>query len=515
MAAFSEDITMASTFERSRIVFAGLCITGMLAACVTDAPRPETATVVTAVKTPVSKAVTNFTPALRCMDDLLLAYGKKDIVITTAGIPDSTGKVMAGTKEMLISAASRMSIKSRALSFIDYDTERNDLLALFQDMQAAGAFQHKLPNYYIRGAITQLDENAIDSQRGGGIALPWLDLGMSKDQVSSVVSMDMNIGETTTRMIMPGMNASNSLVVTRAGDSKEAGGKIGKVGFSFNMSLNKAEGLGSGVRALVELGMIEVIGKLTSTPYWKCLEIDKTNPLMLEQAREWYDAMTAADRIKLVQRKLAGMNMYPGPINGATSRELSGAIGKYQAENQLVADGRVNFDLYYALLDADQPIVEDPNAKSSVIASAPRGDSQAAMTVKLDSDRGNRPTYRLREFLQARVQLTADGILYCYYRDTSGTIARIHPNRFSPDPFLKANRSITLPPENSPFKIKFDKTGREQIVCFGSSRDLALPANLKAADLTPLKVGSMEEISKAFRASNPAVAEAKLDIVIQ
>ena len=178
---------MARAFEKTRIVIAGLSVTSMLAACVADPPKPETATVVTAVKTPVTKTVTNFTPALRCMDDLMLAYGKKDIVITTAGIPDSTGKVMAGTKEMLISAASRMSIKSRALSFIDYDTERNDLLALFQDIEAAGASQRRLPNYYIRGAITQLDENAIDSQRGGGIALPWLDLGMSKDQVSSVV----------------------------------------------------------------------------------------------------------------------------------------------------------------------------------------------------------------------------------------------------------------------------------------------------------------------------------------
>lgn len=506
---------MARAFEKTRLVFAGLSVTCMLAACVADPPKPETATVVTAVKTPVSKTVTNFTPALRCMDDLMLAYGKKDIVITTAGIPDSTGKVMAGTKEMLISAASRMSIKSRALSFVDYDTERNDLLALFQDIEAAGASQRRLPNYYIRGAITQLDENAIDSQRGGGIALPWLDLGMSKDQVSSVVSMDMNIGETTTRMIMPGMSASNSLVITRAGDSKEAGGKIGKLGFSFNMSLNKAEGLGSGVRALVELGMIEVVGKLTGVPYWKCLEIDKTNPMMLQQARDWYDAMTPADRVKLVQRKLGGMNYYNGPIDGATSRELSGAIGRYQSENQLVADGRINFDLYYALLDAEQPIVEDPSAKANVIAAAPKPEAQAQMSLRLDSDRGNRPTYRVRDILKAKVQLGADGVVYCYYRDTSGAVARIHPNRFSPDPFLKANRMISLPPENSPFQIKFDKAGREQIVCYASNRDLALPAVLKGPDLTPLKVGSIDEIGKAFRASNPSIAEAKLDIVIQ
>ncbi|OHC65392.1 MAG: hypothetical protein A2040_02690 [Rhodocyclales bacterium GWA2_65_19] len=505
---------MSSVLGNSRRLAAGFGIATLLAGCVADPPKPETATVAAAVKTPAAKTITNFTSALRCMDDLLLAYGKKDIVITTAGIPDSTGKVQAGTKEMLHTAASKMSIKSKALVFIDYDTTSNDLLAVFQDIQAAGAFNHKLPNYYIRGAITQLDENAIDAQAGGGIALPFLDASVSKDQVSSVVAIDMNMGETTTRMIMPGVNASNSLVVTRAGSSKDAGGKIGKIGFSFNMSLNKSEGLSGGVRALVELGMIELVGKLTGTPYWKCLQIDKTNPVMLEQAREWYDGMAPQDRIKLVQRKLNGMGMYSGAINGAVSNELAGAVGKYQAENGLIADGRINFDLYYALLDADQPIASDPTPKVAPVAAAPGG-SRGPMSLKLDSDRGARPAYRLKEFLQARVQLTNDGILYCYYKDVSGTIARIYPNRFSPDPFVKANKAMTLPPENSPFKIKFDQQGKEQIACYASERDLVLPMNLKGADLTPLKVGSMDEIANAFRKSNPSVAEAKLDITIQ
>lgn len=499
----------------SRRLGIGLGATALLAGCTADPPRPETATAVAAVKTPATKTLTNFTAALRCMDDLLLAYGKKDIVITTAGLPDSTGKVQAGTKEMLHTAASRMSIKSKALTFIDYDTTSADLLAVFQDMQAAGAFNHKLPNYYIRGAITQLDENAIDAQSGSGIALPFLDFGVSKDQVSSVVSMDMNMGETTTRMILPGVNASNSLVITRVGSGKDLGGKIGKVGFSFNMNLNKAEGLAAGVRALVELGLIEVVGKLTGTPYWKCLQIEKTNPVMIEQAREWYDGMSPQDRIKLVQRKLSGMGAYAGPVNGMISGELSNAVGKYQSENGLTADGRINFELYYALLDSDQPLASDPTAKPAappVAAAAPTG-ARGPMTLKLDSDKGGR--YRLKDTLGAHVQMSNDGVLYCYYKDVSGAIARIFPNRFSPDPFIRANKQMSLPPETSPFKIKFDQAGREQIACYASDRDLALPPNLKGADLSPLKVGSMDEISTAFRKANPSVAEAKLDLVIQ
>jgi len=490
----------------------------LLTACETITPKPETASVAAAVKTPALKTVTNFTPALRCMDDMLLAYGKRDIVITTAGIPDSTGKVSTGTKDMLHTAASKMSIKSKALTFIDYDTTSNDLLAMFQDVQAAGAFNHKLPNYYVRGAITQLDENAIDSQAGGGIALPFLDLGMSKDQVSSVISIDMNMGETTSRMILPGVNASNSLIITRAGNSKEAGGKIGKVGFSFNMSLSKAEGVGGGVRALVELGMIELVGKLTGTPYWKCLQIDKTNPVMLEQAREWYDGMTRPDLVKLVQRKLNGMGKYSGAIDGREGQPLASAIGAYQAESGLIADGRINFDLYYSLLDADQPIADDPApAKVAPVATAkPQAGGTGPMTMKLSSDRGPKPVYHPKDYLQAKVELSRDGVLYCYYKDAGGTIARIYPNRFNPDPFVRANKTMSLPPEGSPFKIRFDQSKiKEQVVCYASDRDLALPANLKVADLTPIKVGSMDEIGNAFRKSNPSVAEGVLDISVQ
>ncbi len=487
----------------------------VLAGCVADPPKPETATVATAVKTPATKTVTNFTPALRCMDDLLLSYGQRDIIITTAGINDSTQKVMVGTKEMLITAASKMSVKSKALTFIDYDTSSTDLSALFQDMQAAGAFQHKLPKYYIRGAITQLDENAIDAQQGAGIALPFLDLGVSRDQVSSVVSVDMNVGETASRMILPGVNASNSLVVTRSGKGGELGGKLGKVGFSFNMSLNKAEGLGSGVRALVELGMIELVGKLTGTPYWKCLEIEKTNPVMIEQAREWYDGMKPEERVKLVQRKLAGMNLYSGPINGVVSKELTSAIGKFQAENGLIADGRINFELYYALLDADQPLAADPQATAAPVVSAAPKPAAGPLTVKLDTDRGPRPTYKPKEFLQARVQLSGDGFLHCFYRDNSGVIARIFPNRFNSNSFVLAGRAMSLPPEGSPFKIRFDAPGQEQIVCFASARELLLPTNLQMADLTPLKVGSIDEIGAAFRKSNPDTAEARLDVTVR
>ena len=74
-----------------------------------------------------------------------------------------------------------------------------------------------MPNYYIRGAITQLDEGVIADSAGASIAGSAFSLGFSADQVTSVVSMDMNIGDLMTRQILPGMSAHNSISVTRTG----------------------------------------------------------------------------------------------------------------------------------------------------------------------------------------------------------------------------------------------------------------------------------------------------------
>lgn len=499
----------------SRIA-ASAAVFGLLAGCVT--PNPETARVAAAPKTSAVKNITSFSQALRCMDDLFLAYGKQDIVITTAGIPDSTGKVQAGTKEMLISGISKMSTKSKAITFIDYDTEKNDLLMLFQDVQAAGGGgNRKLPSYYIRGAITQLDDNALDSQAGASIALPFADLGVSKDQMVSLISVDMNMGETASRQIIPGVGAANTMAITRSGVAGDAGGKIGKAGLSINLSLNKSEGMGAGVRALIELGLIETMGKLTNVPYWKCLEIDKTNPVMMEQARDWFDGMSQTQQVAFVQRKLAGLGSYNGPASGTLDRATIDAVSRYQAENGLIANGRVDFDLYYTMLDGEGAMAGGPQqAALTVPAKQQQQSGSGSMEVTLNSDRGNRPVYRTKEQLHANVSLNRDGFLYCYYKDAGGSIARIFPNRFQANSFVKAGKPMSIPDEGTPFKIRFDRSGaREQVFCLGSDREVALPANLKGGDLVPLNVSSTEEVVSAFKKSNPLVGEAKLDISVQ
>ncbi len=67
-------------------------------------PRSDTSFDAQATRTAPVRNIGNFSEALRCMDEMFLAHGKRDIYITTAGIPDATGLIAAGTKEMFFSA---------------------------------------------------------------------------------------------------------------------------------------------------------------------------------------------------------------------------------------------------------------------------------------------------------------------------------------------------------------------------------------------------------------------------
>lgn len=472
-----------------------------------------------ATKAPATKTFTSFSGALRCMDDLLLAYGKKDIVITSAGLPDATGKISVGTKEMLISAIAKMSIKSKAFKFIDYETKDSDLATLFNDLKSVGS-TNIIPSYYIRGAITQLDDNALDSQKGFSIALPFLDFGISKDQVQSLVSVDMSVVESTTRAVLAETSSSNTMIITRAGRSNEGGGKIGKAGLSINMSLNKSEGAGAAVRALVELGTVETIGRLTKTPYWKCLDIDGTNPSIMQQAQEWYDSQTPIEQIKFVQRKLGGMAdaegkpMYVGAIDGQMNPALADAIGRYQAENGLIANSKISFELYYSLQNANTSLAADPVPVVPALTSVNR--RKSPLRLKMGSDRGEMPVYRAKEYLAATAVLSNAGALYCYYQDAEGGVARIFPNRFQSNPRLSAEQVLYIPGGQVPFKIRFDKSGtQERILCLASENDMALPALAKGDDLRRLPVKNLDEVAQTFRQMNPDVVEGYLNIQVR
>ncbi|GGF15367.1 hypothetical protein GCM10011611_21430 [Aliidongia dinghuensis] len=485
-----------------------------LAAC---HPNPEMAHVAVEPRTAPARTITSFSESLRCMDELFLVQGKRDIYVTSAGVPDATGMITAGTKEMLITAVAKMSAKSGAFRFVDYDPTQIDVQFLSQLVGLRPEFV--APSYYIRGAITQLDANVLDSHAGAALSLPSVDLAVSSDQVVSVMSVDLNIGKLVSRQILPGMSASNSIAVVRSGHGGDVGGVIGKAGLTFSVALDRSEGFHQAARDLIELSTIEVLGKLTRVPYWQCLEIDQTNPTYRAEAREWYDAMGEAERVRFAKTGLARAGYYDGPVDDSADPALRDAVARYQAAHDLIASGRVDFDVYYRLLAAAGRPVETaalvpppPSAPDlapdlapdpAPVAAPPAAAEPPPVAVVLSTDRGEHPTYRVDDLLVVEARTNRDGFLYCYYQDADGAVARIFPNRFQPNAFVRGGAAVQIPPGAArAFSIRLDTSrAREAVACVAAPIEfgLRLPQQLKAEDLAPLPVHGIDDLIEDFR----------------
>ncbi|EIJ35509.1 hypothetical protein [Thiothrix nivea] len=219
------------------------------------------------------KSITNFSDALTCVDDLMLVKGVKDIPVMVEDIDDKTEEVKTGTRDMLISAISRMTTKSKAIKLIAYGKDSGNLVSFMKAANYVGAYK-EMPLFDIQGSITQFDKGVVSTdssvglfqrKKGGG--------GAAHGSSLNVVALDLNVLQASDMSVMPGITSSNSVAIFQRADSLDMDASINKLGIYFDLSLNASEGKAQAVRNLVDLAAVELVGKLVGVPYGKCLGV--------------------------------------------------------------------------------------------------------------------------------------------------------------------------------------------------------------------------------------------------
>jgi hypothetical protein len=311
------------------------------------------------------RSITGFSHALRCMDTLLLDYGVRDITMLTEEISDETKKLNAGTRDMLISSVSDMSRRSRAVRLVAFGKDTANVISYLASAQSAAAYQ-AIPLYDIKGSVSQFDENLVKNQKDLGIGFaPFINIGAAKDAGSSMLALDLSVLTTSDMAVLAGVTSRNSVMILKQGSGIDGDAAYHKFGINYSMNLAKAEGQTQALRGLVELAAVELIGKLTKTPYWSCLGV--TDPKKNDETRlemfDWYHAM-ASTRIELIayfQNQLRRRAFYDGPIDGEFNPAIDEAIANYRAALGLSREAVLNEEFFYAFLAADHTKIKRPD----------------------------------------------------------------------------------------------------------------------------------------------------------
>lgn len=493
-------------------------------------PDPRKAPVVAQPSNAPTRNLTSFSEALRCMDQLFVAHGKTGFIITSTALPDATGKMSVGVRDMLITAVSRMSQHSQAFRYVDFETkltEADTVQHLSQLLLNSGQMQLEAPQIYIRGSISQVDPGVQTGKEGIGITSPYFSMGAQRDRQVSLVTLELHLGDFLRRSLIPGIAANNTIAIVRDGQGMDAGATISKAGISFSVASDTTESGGQAVRTLVELGVIELLGKWTQVPYWTCLEIERTNPMVIKQLRDWYDAMSEKDRVELIQAGLKGAGYYHGAVDArfGGSEDLRSALSRFQADRGIVPTGRVSFEAYETLMSSDPKLLAAARpAVASTPAAVPSKPQQVVarpIAVTMTSDK-NPNSYSVGETMTIRLSLSRSGFPYCYYQDANGSIVQIYPNRFQSEKLVSAGRSLTIPDPavSGNFVIRLPRAGAgEKFLCLATDTDIGpmLPPPLRVKDLSPIGVRTLDEVLQMIRGvtQSGTLGNARLNVAVK
>src|SRR5262249_56959424 len=150
--------------------------------------------------------VTDFSNALRCMDDTLVAFGTRDIVIVVEELQDQTRRLGAGTRDMMVSAFSEMPRRSRAIRLVTFGQDNQNVVFLLQQLEKRTPFG-VLPQYDIRGSVTQFDEAVLKSDLNAGANLGIFNTQVARGAQFNVIGFDASVISVPDLTLVPGVSS--------------------------------------------------------------------------------------------------------------------------------------------------------------------------------------------------------------------------------------------------------------------------------------------------------------------
>jgi hypothetical protein len=457
---------------------------------------------------PPFRTITGFADGLRCMDNQMIIYGVRELPMLVEDLGDQTKKLSAGTRDMLISAVSDMSKRSRGIRLVTFGADVSNLANFHANAESKRPYQN-IPLHDIRGSISQLDEAVFKKQADGGITIGPIGIGAAKSADATVLALDLSVISAVNYAVIPGVTARNSVMVYKEGAGVDGEAEYKKLGLNFGMTLTRSEGRSQALRTLIELSVIELIGKLTHTPYWSCLGADLQGPEVTTEISDWFYSMAVnGELMPWMQEQLALRGAYSGPIDGEAHPEFDQALIQFRVKLGLSAQPKLDEALFAAYLrrphqelvaiaPRQKPVAETAATPSPAPtpAAAPVAKAEA-MTITVASPR---PMFRAGETINLTVVPSHDAHVFCYLQDEAGKVVRFFPNRFVPESLVRASSPLQLPGDMR-FALTTGARGTsESVDCFAVSKGAVdqMPAAIVGTDFEPLPVSSLHDVRSA------------------
>ena len=94
---------------------------------------------------------------------MLYRFGVRDVSVMIEEMQDQSRRLGVGTRDMMVSAFADMTRKSRGVRLVTFGQDNQNIVQLLSLAQRINEFK-VVPQYDIRGSITQFDEDVTRSR---------------------------------------------------------------------------------------------------------------------------------------------------------------------------------------------------------------------------------------------------------------------------------------------------------------------------------------------------------------
>jgi len=211
--------------------------------------------------------------------------------------------------------------------------------------------------YMINGAITQYDvirtqDKGVNAAATGTVNGQRYDSDGSMDSEDQTVKLTLtfNPANAITGNYISRANTNNTVTIEKKSSAKEFAFSILGSGFGYNNAVTKAQGIHASIDVLVELSVVEVLGKLGKFPYWLLLKGGKVNPDIVNELSHKFLRLPLNKKIEQISYllKLRGKNV---AVTSVMNDNLRQAIIEYKKEHGMEADDTITKELYISLLN--------------------------------------------------------------------------------------------------------------------------------------------------------------------
>lgn len=320
----------------------------------------------------------------------------------------------------------------------------------------------------ITGGITEFDRGLVtkgDSTEFDVRVKKKFGLGFDDQIKSSLASMtlDFNMINVITNTGLPRIQAVNGIKIHKATRSDSIGFTVKSATFGARGEITKVQGRHAATRLLVQLSMLQIVGRYMKLPYWRLVPGAVRDEIVIDQVMEDYRAMSQMQRISRAQELLYlhGYNVRPnGQMNADTQNALQ-SFAKAQNYNATALDEHLYLLLYENvpithatrqlranLSESSTPVVEtlpivfNSEQKKDLENGMAHNDAHLSLFL-------NKSQFNIGDTLEVGFTVSKPMYVRMVVINPKGEVTTIFPNVYQSDNYCVPGKIYNVPP--SPF----------------------------------------------------------------